>query len=65
MKYVTMKTDRDLMMIESLDLKAPALPFARPRGLRLTDNYLRGPFTPWRSAPLGRTEKSRLCGGGL
>ena len=43
--------------------KASARPVTRPSRLsatRLTDNYLGGTSTHWRSAPLGRTQHSRL-----
>src|SRR5208337_2469486 len=42
--------------------KASARPLTRPSRLsatRLTDNYLGGTSTHWRSAPLGRTQHSR------
>jgi hypothetical protein len=49
--------------MRGLGHKAPAHPVARSSRLsatRLTDIYLGGSSTHWRSAPLGRTEKSRL-----
>src|SRR5208337_1247800 len=45
--------------------KASARPLTRPSRLsatRLTDNYLGGTSTHWRSAPLGRTQHSRFRG---
>src|SRR5208337_486990 len=45
--------------------KASARPLTRPSRLsatRLTDNYLGGTSTHWRSAPLGRTQHSRSRG---
>ena len=50
-----------LATMGGLGHKAPALPVTQSGRLSatsLTDYYLRGPFTHWRSAPFGRTEKS-------
>ena len=49
--------------LRGLRHKAPARPVTKPGRLsatRLTDNYLGGTSTHWRSAPLGRTQHSRL-----
>jgi hypothetical protein len=39
----------------------PVAGLSRLSATRLTDNYLGGTSTHWRSAPLGRTQHSRVA----